>query len=248
MLLDIASRASDYLNMFKTASTTEKGELTRNTILECALQLFREKGFNATTMRDVAARAEVALGAAYYYFASKDAIVMGFYERAQVDLAPVLDRSLANAKGLHDRVSAIIRAKLDYFAADRKLMGALSAHIDPHHPLSPFSEETRNIRDRDIGFFSQAVEGGKVNVPEDLKAHLPRVLWLYQMGLLLFWVYDSSPKQERTRKLFEKSLAIVVSLIKLSSLPLMRPVRKHVTRLLEIAYGEETVDVLEPTQ
>ena len=234
--------------MFNTAAPTERGELTRNMILESALQLFRDKGFDATTMRDVAARAGVALGAAYYYFDSKDAIVMGFYERAQDELTPVLDRSLANAKGLHDRVRAIIQAKLDYFAPDRKLMGALSAHIDPHHPLSPFSEETRSIRDHDVGFFSRAVEGGKVRVPEDLNAHLPRVLWLYQMGLLLFWVYDSSPKQERTRKLFEKSLAIVVSLIKLSSLPLMRPVRKLVTGLLEIAYGEETVDVLEPAQ
>lgn len=232
--------------MFNSVAPTEKGELTRNTILESALQLFRDKGFDATTMRDIATRAQVALGAAYYYFDSKDAIVMGFYERAQDELTPVLDRSMANAKSLQDRVRAIIQAKFDYFGTDRKLMGALSAHIDPHHPLSPFSEETRSIRDHDIEFFSRAVVGGKVRIPEDLNVHLPRVLWLYQMGLLLFWVYDSSPKQERTRKLFDKSLAIVVALIKLSSLPLMRPVRKLVTGLLEIAYGQETVDVLEP--
>src|ERR1700680_4305177 len=186
--------------MFNTANLTGKGELTRNTILESALQLFRDKGFDATTMRDVATQAGVALGAAYYYFDSKDAIVMGFYERAQENLAPLLDLSLANAKGLDDRLRAIIHAKLEYFAADRKLMGALSAHIDPHHPLSPFSEETRSIRDQDIGFFSRAVEGGNVRVPEDLNLRLPRVLWLYQMGVILFWVYDSSPKQERTMK------------------------------------------------
>lgn len=232
--------------MFKNAASTEKGKLTRNTILESALQLFRDKGFETTTMRDVATRAGVALGAAYYYFDSKDALVMGFYERAQDELTPLLDRSLANAKGLHDCVRTIIQAKLEYFARDRKLMGALSAHIDPHHPLSPFSEETRGIRDHDIEFFSRALEGGKVRVPEDLNVHLPRVLWLYQMGLLLFWVYDSSPKQERTMRLFDKSLAIVVALIKLSSLPLLRPVRKLVIGLLEIAYGEDTVDVLEP--
>lgn len=224
--------------MFKSAAPTEKGELTRNTILESALELLRDKGFDATTMRDVASKAGVALGAAYYYFASKDAIVMGFYERAQEQLAPLLDQSLANTKGLHDRLRAIIQAKLDYFAADRKLMGALSAHIDPHHPLSPFSEETRSIRDQDIGFFSRAIDGAKVRVPEDLKVHLPRVLWLYQMGLILFWVYDSSPKQERTAKLLDKSLAIVVALIKLSSFPLLRPVRKLITGTLEIAYGE----------
>jgi hypothetical protein len=81
-----------------------------------------------------------------------------------------------------------------------------------------------------------------VRVPEDLKVHLPRVLWLYQMGLILFWVYDSSPKQERTMKLFGKSLAIVVALIKLSSFPMLRPVRKLAIGLLEIAYGEDVLD------
>jgi AcrR family transcriptional regulator len=232
--------------MFKIATPTEKGELTRNTILESAVQLFRDKGFEATTMRDVATRAGVALGAAYYYFGSKNAIVMGFYERAQGHLSPLLDQSLADAKGLHDRLRAIIQVKLEYFAADRELMGALSAHIDPHHPLSPFGEETRSLRDQDIRFFFRALEGGKVPVPEDLNVHLPRVLWLYQMGLILFWVNDSSPKQARTKRLFEKSLAIVVALIKLSTLPLLRPVRKLATGLLEIAYGENAVPVEEP--
>jgi AcrR family transcriptional regulator len=224
--------------MFNIAAPTEKGELTRSAILGSALQLFRDKGFEATTMRDVAARAKVALGAAYYYFGSKDAIVMGFYERAQEHVAPLLKQSLAGTKRLHDRLRAVIQVKFEYFAADRKLMGALSAHIDPQHPLSPFSKETRSIREQDIDFFSRAVEGGNVRVPEDLKIHLPRALWLYQMGLILFWVYDSSPKQERTMKLLDKSLAMVVTLIKLSSFPLLRPVRKLAIDLLEIAYGE----------
>lgn len=230
--------------MFNIAASTEKGELARNTILGSALQLFREQGFEATTMRGVANHAGVALGAAYYYFNSKDAIVMSFYERAQEHLAPLLNQSLANTQGLHDRLHAIIQAKFDYFAADRKLMGALSAHIDPRHPLSPFSKETRSIRDQDIGFFSRAVEGGKVRVPKDLESNLPRVLWLYQMALILFWVYDSSPKQERTMKLFDKSLAMVVALIRLSSFPLLRPVRKLAIGLLEIAYS----DVMEPEE
>jgi AcrR family transcriptional regulator len=225
--------------MFNIAAPTEKGELTRNAILGSALQLFRDKGFESTTMREVAKDAGVALGAAYYYFNSKDAIVMGFYERAQEHLAPLLDESLSNATGLQDRLRGIIQTKFDYFVADRKLMGTLSAHIDPHHPLSPFSRETRIIREQDIGFFCRAVDAGKVRVPEDLKFHLPRLLWLYQMALILFWVYDSSPKQERTMKLFEKSLAMVVALIKLSSFPLLRPVRKLTIGLLEIAYGED---------
>jgi hypothetical protein len=134
---------------------------------------------------------------------------------------------------------AAIEVKFQYFAPNRKLLGALSAHIDPQHPLSPFSEETRAIRERDIGFLAAAVEGAKIRIPDDLKMHLPRVLWLYQMGLLLFWVYDSSPSQTRTKQLFQKSLSIIVTLIKFSILPLMRPVRKLATDLFEIVYGNE---------
>jgi AcrR family transcriptional regulator len=220
-------------------TTTKKSEETRNRILEAALALFRKRGFEKATMRDIAQESGVALGAAYYYFDSKDALVMGFYERAQRDLDSLLDDALANKHGLEERLRAVIDVKFKYFAPNRKLMGALSAHIDPKHPLSPFSEETRPIRERDIAFLSSAVEGSKTRIPDDLKMHLPRVLWLYQMGLLLFWVYDSSAAQTRTKQLFEKSLSIVVNLIKFSSLPLMRPLRKLATDLFEIVYGEE---------
>ncbi len=226
--------------MKQTATaTTKKSEETRARILEAALALFRQRGFEKTTMRDIAQKSAVALGAAYYYFDSKDALVMGFYERAQRDLDPLLEDALAKAQGLEERLRAAIDVKFHYFAPNRKLLGALSAHIDPQHPLSPFSEETRAIRERDIAFLAAAVEGSKSRIPDDLKLHLSRVLWLYQMGLLLFWVYDSSPAQARTKQLFQKSLSIVVNLIKFSSLPLMRPVRKLATDLFEIVYANE---------
>jgi AcrR family transcriptional regulator len=61
---------------------TARAEDTRRKIYEAAMELFREKGFEETTMRDVAAKAGVALGGAYYYFSSKDAIVLAFGSRS----------------------------------------------------------------------------------------------------------------------------------------------------------------------
>jgi hypothetical protein len=52
------------------------------------------------------------------------------------------------------------------------------------------------------------------------------------MGLILFWMFDESPKQERTRKLIDGSLDLVVRLIQLSSLPLMGPLRKRMLDVL----------------
>jgi AcrR family transcriptional regulator len=223
--------------MQPTATTaTKKSEETRTRILEAALALFREHGFEKTTMRDIARESNVALGGAYYYFDSKDALVMAFYKRAQQELDPLLEEALSKGQGLEERLRGAIEVKFQYFAGNRKLLGALSAHIDPQHPLSPFSEETRAMREQDIARLSSAVEGSKVRIPNDWKIHLPRLLWLYQMGLLLFWVYDSSPGQTKTRQLFQKTLSLVVSLIKFSSLPLMRPLRKVATELFEIVY------------
>ena len=82
-------------------------------------------------------------------------------------------------------------------------------------------------------YFERALEEGRVRITDDLKPHLPRILWIYQMGIILFWIYDRSEMQQRTRSLIEKSLGIVVRLIQLSGLPLLRPVRRMVVDLVE---------------
>jgi AcrR family transcriptional regulator len=231
--------------MSKLSPTTapgagKKSEETRTRILEAALTLFRQHGFAPTTMRDIAKEAGVALGAAYYYFDSKDALVTAFYVRANQELTPLIEEALAKTKTLEDRLGAVMKVKFEYFAPNRRLMASLSAHIDPENPLSPFSPKTRAIRDQDCALFARTIEGSKVRVSDDLKHHLPRLLWLYQMGLLLFWVYDSSPRQKKTMQLFEKTVSIVSTLIKLSGFALLRPVRKIATDLLDTIYAEET--------
>jgi hypothetical protein len=51
----------------------------------------------------------------------------------------------------------------------------------------------------------------------------------------MFWLYDRSPQQERTRRLLDKSLGLLVSLLRISGLPLMKPLRKTVLELVETA-------------
>jgi AcrR family transcriptional regulator len=208
-----------------------KSDETRLRILSAALDLFREKGFESATMRDIATRAGVATGAAYYYFASKDAIVLAFYRQAAEDLAPQLEAVLNGSGDVHKRVAAIVDAKISYFQPSRRLLVALAAHVDPTHSLSPFSHETREIREQDIQLFRRAISGSRLHAPEDLTAILPKLFWLYQMGIILYWIHDGSPSQSRTAALIDKSLPLIVRLIRLSGLPLMRPLRRQVIEL-----------------
>jgi len=216
-----------------------KSEETRGRILTAALHLFREHGFEQTTMREVAREAGVALGSAYYYFESKESIVMAFYHQAQDAMIATIEEALPKQKGLKARLRTILDVKFQHFEPNRKFLGALLAHTaDPKNPLSPFSEETRDLREKDAAQFTRALEGSGVKVPDDLKQDLPNLLWMFQMGLILFWMYDRSPGQKRTTVLLDKSLDLVVSLIKFSGLPLMKPVRRTVLDVVHAVSGD----------
>jgi AcrR family transcriptional regulator len=214
--------------------TTPRAEDTRRKIYEAAMELFREKGFEPTTMRDIAAKAGVALGAAYYYFSAKDAFVLAFYQEMQATSNEAILDALAGHKKLKDRIRCVLEKRLELLEPNRKFCAALSRHApDAADPLSPFSEESRPIREHAIEHMRIAVEGGDIKVPSDLKPRLPYLLWLYQMALIMFWLYDRSPGQQRTRRLLEKSLGLLVNLLRVSTLPLMRSLRKAALELVE---------------
>ena len=217
---------------------TARAEDTRRKIYEAAMEMFREKGFEETTMRDIAAKASVALGGTYYYFSSKDAIVLAFYHEMQEASTSLVNDALADRKKLKERLRALLDQRLKLLEPNRKFCAALFRHApDGSDPLSPFSEQTRLIRDAAIGQMKMAMDGGDVKIPPDLKHRLPYLLWLYQMALIMFWLYDRTPNQEKTQKLLDKSLGLLVNLLRVSSLPLMRPLRKTVLELVEAAGG-----------
>ncbi|CAM5596768.1 hypothetical protein STENM327S_00912 [Streptomyces tendae] len=45
------------------------------------MRLFQERGYDRTTMRVIAQEAGVSVGNAYYYFAGKEHLIQGFYDR-----------------------------------------------------------------------------------------------------------------------------------------------------------------------
>ena len=212
---------------------TQKGEQTRALILETALELFRERGYDETTMRAIAERAGVALGNAYYYFGSKEHLVQGFYARVHGEQLAASRPVLERERGLKARLLGVLDAVLITIEPYHRFAGTLfKSAADPQSPLNPFSRESEPVRLESISLFAEVVENSNVKVPPDLKAELPYLLWLYHMGIVLFWIHDNSPGQSRTRRLMELTADLVVKLIKLASSPLMLPLRQTTLRLL----------------
>ena len=60
---------------------------------------------------------------------------------------------------------------------------------------------------RSRGSFEEVLEGSDAKVPKRLREQLPELLWLYFMGIVLFWVYDPTPGVAATASFSSKSLA-----------------------------------------
>ena len=220
------------------ARSTPKAEETRRRILAAALDLFQERGFAESTMRDIAKRAGVATGAAYYYFPSKEAIVMAFYWETHLAFEATYAKRLAAARTLSDRIRSLIALQLEQFGPYREFLGALFRSAgDPASTLSPFSAETRDIRDQSIARFHLALTESDVRVPAGLAWHLPYLLWLYQLGIVLFWIYDRSAKQAKTRLLLDQTSGLIARAISLSRLRILKPLRDAGIQLLESIGG-----------
>jgi AcrR family transcriptional regulator len=198
------------------ATTRKRGEDTRARIHAAALTLFRKKGFDATTMRDIAAAGGVALGAAYYYFPSKEAIVLAYYERTHRESSAQAEALFATTDDIRARLGAAFHAKIDVLAKDRKLLSGLFRSIaDPSAEVSIFGERTRAIRDESILLFDRAVAPAPelAMIDEGARRVLVLALWSLHMGVMLYFIHDTSRGQQRTRALVDRSLDLITTLL-----------------------------------
>ncbi|HEX2202075.1 MAG TPA: TetR family transcriptional regulator [Longimicrobium sp.] len=220
--------------MAEAAAKTAKGEQTRALILETALELFRERGYEETTMRAIAARAGVAVGNAYYYFRSKEDLIQHFYGRTHEELVEAAAPILRDERTFRARLRGVLRARLETIDPYHAFAGVFfRTAADPASPLNPFSEASRPVREQVVATFDEVVRGSDDlrRLPADLASELPELLWTYQMGIILFWVHDRSPGRARTRRLMERSADLVARLVKLAGNPLLAPLRKSALRL-----------------
>lgn len=241
ILLDKSKGCSYNLNMFNQAQKKQSrykaggGETTRAHILYTALDVFRRQGLDGATMREIAKTAGVALGAAYYYFPSKEAIVQAYFDQVQGEHLARVSTELAGARlDLLERLRIAFQAKLDVLQGDRKLLGTLFRYTgEPEHPLSVLGAGTRVNREQSMAVFRLAV--GDERLPDDVRSMLPAALWALHMGMMLYFIYDESPNQERTRKLTDGALQLLVRALSVVNLPLLKPMRGSLFALLRDA-------------
>lgn len=219
--------------MGSMTKASTRGEQTKSSILDAALGLFEQRGYDATTMRAIAERAGVSVGNAYYYFDSKEQLIQSFYDRAaERHLAASIER-LDGRTELGERIYAHLDSWFDLMGEYHRFAAEFfRTAADPSSPMSPFSSASTPARDAAIARWRHVVEESDSEAPDSVRAALPEVLWLYHMGLILFWVHDGSADQMATRLAIARTVPLITRAIALADVPELRGLVDDLTALL----------------
>ena len=215
------------------AVRTPKGAQTRARILEVALVLFKLQGYEKTTMRRIAREAGVSLGSTYYYFQSKEHLIQAFYYQLYLSHEKNCQALLVSTRDLKSRLTSVLKAKLELSAPYHGFSVVIfRAAIDPRSPLNPFSPESEPLRLDSIRLMREVLEGSGAGARLTLERELPILLWLYELGITLYWAQDYSEKRRDTFHLLERTADIVCWIVRFSNIPLMRPLLRSLCQLV----------------
>jgi len=164
---------------------------SRQEILRTAARLFQQRGYDATSMNDVAAALKLSKGGLYHHFQSKDEILFEIMNHAmditqERVLAPV--RSIADPE---DRLRSLIRRHIEVVLspADREI----TVMLHENHPLPPVLRRRINVRKKEYIHFVEDLiaevqrnaqrtrqAGGAVTPRAAAFALLGMINWIYQ--------------------------------------------------------------------
>src|SRR5256886_7709252 len=184
-------------------------------------------------MRAIADRAGVSLGSSYHYFPSKEHLVLEFYRHTHelhaAAIAPLVSPEKALATRLRGTISAFVVTCEPFHAVAGSIFSTVA---NPASPLNPFGAAARPLRDEVVQLYADVVSKSDARIPSDIMEMLPLTLWLYQMGILYFWIFDRSPGRLRTLEVIDETTDLIVRLIGLANLPVLRGSRKRVLSLM----------------
>ncbi len=219
-----------------------KYEKMRRTILAAALRMFKEKGYEATTMRDIAKAAGLAVGSTYYYFVSKEAMVLSYYEDLQKESELECQKICEQNKDFETRVRLFLNHKIDQLKNSGNFLKVLvQAAGNPDSVISPFGSSTEQVRKQAIKVFTELMQDVRVVISQEFLPLLPNILWSYQMGIILFWIYDNSQEYQKTSFFMNKTLSLIFTLFYLSRFPLLGSFKKTILEIFNSALSEEQI-------
>lgn len=206
-----------------------QGAAARDRLYETATRMIGERGYEATTLREIAKHAHVSVGLLYRYFPSKQAVIIALYEELSADFS----RQAASMKAgkWRDRFLFALETSLRALQPHRTTLRALIPVLIGDPDDGVFADRTAFSRGRVQQVFEDAVAGAADAPKAPLAGALGRLLYLVHLAVLLWWLLDGTPKQRTTDAL----VGLTRQLLPSAALTLhLAPIRRFVIAFDEL--------------
>ena len=186
--------------------TTQAKEETRRRLLAAAARLFGERGFGATSTRELAAAAGIAAGTLFNYFPNKEALAMELVAEALGRGTAGYHARRRGEEVLEEDLFAHVAAGLRELEPYRHYLGeVLETALSPfgRSAVTALGDEVRAAHLETVGDMLRA--HGLADAPGFVSIHL---YWTLYLGVLAFWSKDDSPGQEDTLVVLDRSMRL----------------------------------------
>jgi AcrR family transcriptional regulator len=143
--------------------TEEEQARRRKEIFHASVHLFLSKGFNETSMREIAEAAGIGKSTLYDYFPSKDDILLSFVEDELQTLTEQM-KEIANQKiGAQDKLRRMMFAYMEYLATNEDFYMKLSTEVQrlAQNSLERIQRKRHALQDMVRGTVEEGIrEGG----------------------------------------------------------------------------------------
>jgi AcrR family transcriptional regulator len=184
-------------------------EETKRRILSAALELFKEKGLEGTTTKEISKKSGIAEGTLFNYFKTKEDLALYFFQKETEDLIKWFrsDARLQNAP-LPEKLFGIIHRQLEYIGPYEDFIGAVFYRsLQPTSSLSPLSFESQELRLKYLRFIREIL------AEAEEKEEIPRLgslgayaVGLFYIGIVTHWLHDGSRGKQKTLALLDRAL------------------------------------------
>jgi AcrR family transcriptional regulator len=208
---------------------TPQGAAARDRLYATAIDLIAARGYDATTLRDIAKEAGVSVGLLYRYFPSKQAVVIALYDELSAEYARHAGKMPPGR--WRDRFVFALKTSLEVLKPHQVALRALTPVLvgDPEEGI--FSASTAFSRLRVQRVFEDAVAGSTDAPKPPLAEALGRLLYLVHLAVLLWWLLDKSAQQRATTALISLTQQLLPSAALTLRVP---PVRRFVVAVDEL--------------
>lgn len=187
----------------QNAGRTPRQDNRRDRLLDAAAKLFCQRGYHATSMRDIAKAVDMLSGSIYYHFNSKQEMLLAVYAEGARRIGALVDAAVARETDPWKRLEAASAAHLNALSVTHRDYAQVMIRTLPQD-ADGISARLREIRRDYEAKFRRLIDG--LRLPPEIDRHYLRLMLIGALNWSHVWYRAGGDRPEIVARAFIQTL------------------------------------------